>query len=172
MLIDGYRLEVLTPECDLQSPVYMAKVFLDANIAEALPYVNAAVERAEYVSTIPSLVWKENARRYVLRAREITIFNLVDRAEAEEVVTALVARLNVIWKERDKLEASYASWKKPKALEIFKLLPRTNCGRCGRLTCMAYAAKLATGKSSLGDCSALGEPGNAESLNALHRMGI
>lgn len=37
-------------------------------------------------------------------------------------------------------------------LEIFKLLPRTNCGDCGVPTCMAFAMKLAQKKAELKSC--------------------
>jgi acetyl-CoA decarbonylase/synthase complex subunit gamma len=37
-------------------------------------------------------------------------------------------------------------------LEIFKLLPKTNCGDCGVPTCMAFAMKLAQKKAELGAC--------------------
>ena len=31
-------------------------------------------------------------------------------------------------------------------IEIFKLLPKTNCGDCGVPTCLAFAMNLASGK--------------------------
>jgi acetyl-CoA decarbonylase/synthase complex subunit gamma len=37
-------------------------------------------------------------------------------------------------------------------LDIFKLLPKTNCGDCGVPTCMAFAMKLAQKKAELCDC--------------------
>jgi acetyl-CoA decarbonylase/synthase complex subunit gamma len=37
-------------------------------------------------------------------------------------------------------------------LEIFKLLPKTNCRECGVPTCMAFAMKLAQKKAALGEC--------------------
>ena len=40
----------------------------------------------------------------------------------------------------------------PSGLEIFKLLPKTNCGECGVPTCMAFAMKLAQKKAELGEC--------------------
>jgi len=33
-------------------------------------------------------------------------------------------------------------------IEIFKLLPKTNCKDCGEPTCLAFAMKLAAGKAS------------------------
>jgi acetyl-CoA decarbonylase/synthase complex subunit gamma len=37
-------------------------------------------------------------------------------------------------------------------LQIFKLLPNTNCKKCGQPTCLAFAMKLAAGKESLARC--------------------
>lgn len=37
-------------------------------------------------------------------------------------------------------------------LEIFKLLPKTNCKECGQATCMAFAMQLASGKAELDQC--------------------
>lgn len=38
------------------------------------------------------------------------------------------------------------------ALNIFKLLPKTNCGKCGVVTCLAFAMKLAQKKADLSEC--------------------
>ncbi|MEK6646685.1 MAG: acetyl-CoA decarbonylase/synthase complex subunit gamma [Candidatus Firestonebacteria bacterium] len=37
-------------------------------------------------------------------------------------------------------------------LEIFKLLPKTNCGKCSSPTCLAFAMRLASKKASLDEC--------------------
>ena len=37
-------------------------------------------------------------------------------------------------------------------LQIFKLLPKTNCGECGVPTCMAFAMKLAAKNAELASC--------------------
>ncbi len=38
------------------------------------------------------------------------------------------------------------------ALEIYKLLPKTNCKKCGQPTCLAFAMQLAMKKASLSQC--------------------
>ena len=43
------------------------------------------------------------------------------------------------------------------ALEIFKLLPKTNCKDCGRPTCLAFAMQLAQKKAQLSDCPHISE---------------
>jgi len=42
-------------------------------------------------------------------------------------------------------------------LAIYKLLPKTNCKKCGSPTCLAFAMKLAMKKASLDDCPDVSE---------------
>ena len=46
-------------------------------------------------------------------------------------------------------------------LEIFKLLPQTNCGDCGVPTCLAFAMKLASGQAELATCPHVSEEATA-----------
>jgi len=46
-------------------------------------------------------------------------------------------------------------------LDIFKLLPKTNCGECGVPTCMAFAMKLAQKKAELSECPHASEEAKA-----------
>ncbi len=51
-------------------------------------------------------------------------------------------------------------------IEIFKLLPRTNCGECGVPTCLAFAMSLATGKAELSACPYISEEVKAKLVEA------
>ncbi len=42
-------------------------------------------------------------------------------------------------------------------IQIFKLLPKTNCGECGVPTCLAFAMNLAAGKAELAACPHVSE---------------
>jgi acetyl-CoA decarbonylase/synthase complex subunit gamma len=42
-------------------------------------------------------------------------------------------------------------------IEIFKLLPKTNCKKCGFPTCLAFAMALAQGKTEIGKCPDISE---------------
>jgi len=42
-------------------------------------------------------------------------------------------------------------------IQIFKLLPKTNCGECGVPTCLAFAMALAAGKAELDKCPYVSE---------------
>jgi len=47
-------------------------------------------------------------------------------------------------------------------IEIFKLLPKTNCGECGVPTCLAFAMNLASGKAVLIACPHVSEEAKAK----------
>lgn len=47
-------------------------------------------------------------------------------------------------------------------IEIFKLLPKTNCGKCGVPTCLAFAMALAAGKAELSACPFVSEEARAK----------
>ncbi len=38
------------------------------------------------------------------------------------------------------------------AVDIYKFLPKTNCGKCGTSSCFGFAAKLATNQASPDEC--------------------
>lgn len=53
-----------------------------------------------------------------------------------------------------------------KALDIFKLLPKTNCKKCGCPTCLAFAMKLAQKQANLDQCPDVSEASKAELAGA------
>jgi len=46
-------------------------------------------------------------------------------------------------------------------LDIYKKLPKTNCGDCGLPTCLAFAMKLAGGQAKLEACPHVSEQAKA-----------
>ena len=51
-------------------------------------------------------------------------------------------------------------------IEIFKLLPKTNCGECGIPTCLAFAMSLSAGKIELTGCPYVSEEAKAKLATA------
>ena len=51
-------------------------------------------------------------------------------------------------------------------IEIFKLLPKTNCGECGVPTCLAFAMNLAAGKTELTACPYVSEEAQSKLAEA------
>ena len=51
-------------------------------------------------------------------------------------------------------------------IQIFKLLPKTNCGECGIPTCLAFAMNLASGKAELDSCPYVSDEAREELAQA------
>jgi acetyl-CoA decarbonylase/synthase complex subunit gamma len=52
-------------------------------------------------------------------------------------------------------------------IDVYKLLPKTNCGDCGEANCMAFATRLVNGEMVLTDCLPLHTPDYAKDHQAL-----
>jgi tetrahydromethanopterin S-methyltransferase subunit A len=55
-------------------------------------------------------------------------------------------------------------------LVLHKFLPKTNCRRCGRRTCLAFAIELAQSKCRLEECPVLDQPESAADRQALAKL--
>ena len=51
-------------------------------------------------------------------------------------------------------------------IQIFKLLPKTNCKECGVPTCLAFAMNLASGKAELDSCPYVSDDARAQLAEA------
>ena len=71
------------------------------------------------------------------------------------MLKALTEAVNAIWAHRTELVAVTAARTAPRLLDIWALLPQTNCKQCGEATCMAFAAALLQQKRLLAECLVL-----------------
>jgi len=162
-LIPGYSLELIAPPCTPGADRWSTKAHLDVDITEVLPYLNAELEGAEYYHESKVLTWRDGTRKYAFRPHEVAVAPAADREEAKRLIDQLVSLVNDIWSHRNEIEPSYQRKELPSLMEIYKLLPRTNCKECGHSTCMAYAADLREGKIELSKCAQL----SAENVDKL-----
>jgi ArsR family metal-binding transcriptional regulator len=131
---------------------------LEADLTEALPYVNTALKGFQYHREPPALTLKLPGKLVTLSPRMIAINIVKDETEAEEILAWLQREINDIWERRGEIEPSFESAPPPRVLDILKHLPRTNCRQCGEPTCMVFAVKVSQGDKTLEQCPALGQP--------------
>ena len=152
-----YNVELFEPPCLPGSPRWGAKVRVDADLADLLPYLNGALKKRFFDPNSQTIVFKLNGHGVAVRPREIRIGNLIDKDEGEKVAKEVIDFINDIHEKREEITPDNTRREPPKAIEIFKLLPKTNCRKCGQLTCMAFATALAKGDVDLDDCPELFE---------------
>lgn len=172
MLIENYDLEVFTPPCDPGAERYAARARLTVDISEVLPYLNATLRGAIYHPGANALTWKKGGHNIAFHAYEIATSNVEDREGAEQEIKGLIDLVNRTWERKNEITPDTTTRQRPTPIAIYKLLPNTNCKKCGEPTCYSFALKLAASQKKLTDCPVLSEASYAQQLTALEEMFI
>jgi ArsR family metal-binding transcriptional regulator len=78
--------------------------------------------------------------------------------EGLALLAAVRDLLNQTWTRRDEIQPKHEGRRVPRPLDVYELLPRTNCGDCGEATCMAFAFGLLEARLRPEVCPALADP--------------
>jgi ArsR family metal-binding transcriptional regulator len=157
MLLKGYREEISRPACNNTFQSLHCIAYLDEDIGEALPYLNAVLGGDTYIKDPPSVTFKTQGKLITVHPRKIAVNALRDEEEAHHIIEWLKKEVNDAWENRDKIVPKFDGRSKPHILEIYKLLPKTNCRRCGQPTCMMFASSATEGIKGSGDCPEMKE---------------
>jgi ArsR family metal-binding transcriptional regulator len=157
MLIESYEMEVRVSTHSAEEFEYEAVAHLDVDISPVLPYLNATLPRGIYVPERPSLAWRHDEHNIGFWSDRIACDDLESREQAKEMIDQLVDLVNRTWDKRDELEPDHTTHERLKPLELYQLLPRTNCKVCGEDTCFNFALKLVTAQGELERCTPLYE---------------
>lgn len=155
MLLTGYTLKMISPDCDHEATTVNAVADLSEDIGAALPYLNAVLKGARYDPRGMSLIFQHEGHRVVLQPRQVGLTKLEDEAEARTVTDWLMETLNRTWERRGEIEPDHKATHQPGPLEVYRLLPGGNCRACGEATCLAFATKLVRGDVDIAACSPL-----------------
>jgi len=161
-LIEDYEIRLVEPACAPGSARWGVLVNLPSDISAVFPYLNAVIDNAWYDHQNQILILREPGQAYAFRPNEIRIARTDDPVQAQQITTELIEKVNRVWQERDNVTPRFTERTLPAVMDIFKLLPKTNCKQCGYSTCMAYAADLRTGTARLKQCPPLSQPEYAE----------
>ena len=156
-LIQSFDITLATPDCFPGAEWYRAVVHLDDEITEVLPYLNAELKSADYDHSAKILLWMSDNKKYAFRPCEIVVAPAESREEAQRLVNDIISIINDIWIRRNEIEPTFQGKKTPpNVLDIYKILPKTNCKECG-FTCMAFATVLRDDLTKLSLCPYLSE---------------
>lgn len=157
MLLSGYTKEIFRPECNPNFESVHCIAHLAENVGPVLPYLNAVLGGTRYLNAPPEVMFHHHGRIIKVGEREIAINALKDEQEADRILEWLKKEINLAWDNRDTIEPCFTGKTKPQLLEILKMLPKTNCRKCGLPTCMAFAAQMAEGGRSAEQCPELND---------------
>jgi ArsR family metal-binding transcriptional regulator len=155
MLLTGYSKTIFRPECNpsFESVHCIAK--LNEDVGEVLPYLNAVLGGTQYFNDPPQVMFHHHGKIIKVGSKEIAVNALADEDEADRILEWLKTEINQVWENRATISPCYSGKIKPKLIEILKLLPKTNCRKCGQATCMAFAALVVEGGRDATHCPEL-----------------
>jgi len=134
---------------------------ISGNLTEVFPYLNADMKQASYNVHGPTFTFMDGYRMVSAYPRRIAVAKADEIVDAWRVLEEMRRRVNQVWAQRRDIEPSYERRQRPPALEIYKRLPRTNCGACGERACLAFAVRVWAGQLNPRECKAVfdGESG-------------
>jgi ArsR family metal-binding transcriptional regulator len=141
MLLNSYKITRTLP-CLADPEKIRVIAEISDEIHEVFPYLNAILKGCIYNHPALTLTVKKDGKLFTLHAHHITLAKIEDEKEAEEILRWLKDLINDTYENHAKIEPNYSMAAELKALDIFKLLPGTNCKKCGEPTCLAFAVKL------------------------------
>ncbi len=86
---------------------------------------------------------------------KVMITQVKDGEEGLELLSAVRDLLNQCWEQRDTIQPVTSVRRAPRPLDVWTLLPQTNCKRCGEATCMAFAFGLLQQERTIEECPAV-----------------
>jgi ArsR family metal-binding transcriptional regulator len=170
--IGAYQVHIVEAGCAPGSGRYGVRIDVPNDISEIFPYLNAALDNAWYDPEGQVLIWRQPEQAYAFRRHEIMIARVVEPSRAGEMASDIVARTNAAWRDRHGIKPMFTTRSRPSTMDLFKLLPRTNCGRCGYRTCLAYAAALRAGETEVSGCLPLVDSKFAENRHKITALAV
>jgi ArsR family metal-binding transcriptional regulator len=151
MFLDEIKIAEIMP-CLADPEKIRFIAYLEKDISEVFPYLNAVLKNAIYNHEGKTLTLKKEGRLISLHPGKIAAGKIIDEQDARDVLEWLKKEINSCYENKDTLTPSFERRQKLAALDIFKLLPGTNCKRCGDLTCLAFAVKLSAEEANIMRC--------------------
>jgi ArsR family metal-binding transcriptional regulator len=118
-----------------------------------------------YLATLPgviafnphqcTLTFRRQPGLLTLEREQVYITQVRDVDEGLELLSALTESINFVWEKRNELVAVTKNKRSPRPLDIWTLLPQTNCRECGEATCMAFAVGLLQERRFTHECAPL-----------------
>lgn len=138
---------------------------------EVIPYLATLPGVIAYNPTTLALTFRRQPGFLTIYPEKVYLIQVKDTAAGLEALAALKDAVNATWEHRTQLVASFAARRAPRHLDVYALLPQTNCKQCGEATCLAFAVLLILQKRSLDEClPLLQDPANSDRRATLEAM--
>jgi ArsR family metal-binding transcriptional regulator len=151
----GYSFSLVNIDCLPTSDSFNIIMNLEEPIEELLPHLAGSLPGCTYIHGSGVLNLMDDGHIVALHRQHITITEVDSWTEAENLCETYFRHISLVRSSKDSYAPVYEKQRTMTILDIFRLLPRTNCGLCSSPTCMAFAAKLYRHKGRVSACTPL-----------------
>jgi DNA-binding CsgD family transcriptional regulator/ArsR family metal-binding transcriptional regulator len=131
----------------------------DNELSHLFPFIRAIEKEAIHFENPEYLQFKKDGIHCSLYPpNHISAGFFYDREEALIFASSMIKYFNDLEKHKSKIKPKFQSYRRLHVPDILRLLPLSNCGRCGFRTCMAFAGAVSRRKMTLDKCPDLPEP--------------
>jgi DNA-binding CsgD family transcriptional regulator/ArsR family metal-binding transcriptional regulator len=162
MLVSGYSDFSLAPSgvrtVNYHGAGLAAHFTLDNDVSPVFPYINAALPEVLYHEHPEYVQFFLDNIKCTIYAREAYAGPFANEDEARQFIDRLLAMLNDTYADRHATTPNFKKTRRVPVMDIYRLLPGTNCGECGFPTCLAFAGALSQGQVGTNHCPEMGKP--------------
>lgn len=137
---------------------HSARFELGNDLSPLFPYINAVAKRADYYEKPVYIRFLLHNRLCAFYPMQGAFTPVRDMAEAMDFLPRLLDFITDVARRSAAITPSQKKFKPASALDIYRLLPGSNCRLCGHSTCMAFAAALSRQRASMHQCPEITSP--------------
>lgn len=127
----------------------------DRSLDEVIPYLATLPGVIAYNPETLTLTFRRQPGFLTLYPDKVYLTQVLDAQAGLDILGALKEAINATWEHRHELTAVTKRRRAPRHLDIWELLPRTNCKQCGEATCLAFAVAIIQQQRTLDECQPL-----------------
>ncbi len=136
----------------------MASYVFDADITPVFPFLHAHVTKIRKRSAPPFVRFAWQGKEWILRSSGALAGLFTSREEATEYGEKLCNLINSTYRDRAAIVPDEPERMPTKIMEVLRVLPRDNCGKCGMKTCTAFAASVCVANADPWACPSFPRP--------------
>jgi ArsR family metal-binding transcriptional regulator len=134
------------------------EVTWEHSLSHLTPPMARVIRGGSYRPEADTLVFEEEHRLLAVSPHRLVISRADDLLDAWIMLRSFVDLVCATSDRQALIKPEIKSRRGIGAIEIFKRLPGTNCGRCGHPNCMELAMRLFMGHGQIEECAPLFEP--------------
>lgn len=127
------------------------------DLGEVIPFLATLPNIITYNPEACTLTFRRSRGFLSLYPEKVVITQVDDTEQGVELLAALVDAINATWAQRTELVAVTQVRRAPRPMDVWTLLPQSNCKKCGEATCMAFAFAVLQQQRDLTECEPLAE---------------